>query len=154
MRGNNPIVRLKKHISVNISVNSRRNYHKPWHGPLQITTNHDMNHHDDPKRALHKAIWLPCLLFIRLFFRPLLIQGFFTLFSFILTSFSGACLFNDINSSLWNTWNKSDASLSFNSTFQSIFDRSSLMFFTALLFITLFRIKVFSSCWFEIFKLD
>ena len=20
-----------------------------------------MNHHDDPKRALHKAIWLPCL---------------------------------------------------------------------------------------------
>ena len=19
-----------------------------------------MNHHDDPKRALHKAIWLPC----------------------------------------------------------------------------------------------
>ena len=26
----------------------------------QTTTNHDMNHHDDPKRALHKAIWLPC----------------------------------------------------------------------------------------------
>ena len=22
-----------------------------------------MNHHDDPKRALHKAIWLPCLVF-------------------------------------------------------------------------------------------
>ena len=42
-------------------MNHDRNQHKAWHESLQITTNHDMNHHDDPKRALHKAIWLPCL---------------------------------------------------------------------------------------------
>ena len=41
-------------------MNHDRNQHKAWHESLQITTNHDMNHHDDPKRALHKAIWLPC----------------------------------------------------------------------------------------------
>ena len=44
-------------------MNHDRNQHKAWHESLQITTNHDMNHHDDPKRALHKAIWLPCFLF-------------------------------------------------------------------------------------------
>ena len=44
-------------------MNHDRNQHKAWHESLQITTNHDMNHHDDPKRALHKAIWLPCLIF-------------------------------------------------------------------------------------------
>ena len=43
------------------TMNHDRNQHKAWHESLQITTNHDMNHHDDPKRALHKAIWLPCL---------------------------------------------------------------------------------------------
>ena len=103
--------RLKLHVSVNISVNSQRHYHKPpqtmtwtttnddmnhhkslqnttslpwhespqiinhykspqtmtqttmnhdrnqykaWHESLQITTNHDMNHHDDPKELCIK----------------------------------------------------------------------------------------------------
>ena len=50
------------------------NHHEPWYEPprtmTQITTNHyksprittnlDMNHHDDLKRALHKAMWLSC----------------------------------------------------------------------------------------------
>ena len=51
------------HKSLQITTNHDRNQHKAWHESLQITTNHDMNHHDDPKRALHKAIWLPCYCF-------------------------------------------------------------------------------------------
>ena len=51
------------HESSQITINHHK-FTMTWittnHKSLQITTNHDMNYHDDPKRALHKAIWLPC----------------------------------------------------------------------------------------------
>ena len=69
MRGNNPMFWLKLHVLVNISVNSWRNYYKPWHGPLQmmiwIITNyykspqvdHDMNHHKSQITTNHHKPW-------------------------------------------------------------------------------------------------
>ena len=41
--------RLKLHVSVNISVNSQRNYHKPLQTMTWTTTNDDMNHHKSPQ---------------------------------------------------------------------------------------------------------
>ena len=45
MRGNNPMFRLKLQVSVNVSVNSQQNYHKPPQTMTWTTTNDDMNHH-------------------------------------------------------------------------------------------------------------
>ena len=53
---------LKLHISVNISVNSRRNYHKPLQTMTRTTTNDDMNHHKSQittnhHKPRHKPPW-------------------------------------------------------------------------------------------------
>ena len=57
MRGNKPIFRLKLHVSVNISVNSRRNYHKPLQTMTRTTTNDDMNHHKSQITTNHHKPW-------------------------------------------------------------------------------------------------
>ena len=64
------------HESSQVTINHHK-FTMTWiptnHKSLQITTNHDMNYHDDPKRALHKAIWLPCWNMSQL-------QGFLSIF--------------------------------------------------------------------------
>ena len=57
MRGNKPMFWLKLHVSVNISVNSRRNYHKPLQTMTQTTTNDDMNHHKSQITTNHHKPW-------------------------------------------------------------------------------------------------
>ena len=49
--------RLKLYISVNISVNSRRKYHKPLQTMTQTTTNDDMNHHKSQITTNHHKPW-------------------------------------------------------------------------------------------------
>ena len=100
-----------------------------------------MNHHDDPKRALHKAIWLPCLLLSMLCFSPGVIQGVLIFLGLSLINLSGACLFNDNIISLWKALNESEAGLSFNKWFQSTFDRSAFILSMALLLIIRFIVK-------------
>ena len=58
------------HKSLQITTNHDINHHEPWQKPAQsmtwITTNHHKPWHEPSwwpkKRALHKAIWLPCFL--------------------------------------------------------------------------------------------
>ena len=49
--------RLKLHVSVNISVNSQRNYHKPLQTMTRTTTNDDMNHHKSQITTNHHKPW-------------------------------------------------------------------------------------------------
>ena len=49
--------RLKLHILVNISVNSRWNYHKPLQTMTRTTTNDDMNHHKSQITTNHHKPW-------------------------------------------------------------------------------------------------
>ena len=48
---------LKLHISVNISVSSRWNYHKPLQTMTRTTTNDDMNHHKSQITTNHHKPW-------------------------------------------------------------------------------------------------
>ena len=48
---------LKLHVSVNISVNSRWNYHKPLQTMTRTTTNDDMNHHKSQITTNHHKPW-------------------------------------------------------------------------------------------------
>ena len=57
MRGNKPMFWLKLHVSVNISVNSRRNYYKPLQTMTRTTTNDDMNHHKSQITTNHHKPW-------------------------------------------------------------------------------------------------
>ena len=57
MRGNKPMFWLKLHISVNISVNSWWNYHKPLQTMTRTTTNDDMNHHKSQITTNHHKPW-------------------------------------------------------------------------------------------------
>ena len=57
MRGNNPMFWLKLHVSVNISVNSWWNYHKPPQTMTWTTTNDDMNHHKSQITTNHHKPW-------------------------------------------------------------------------------------------------
>ena len=57
MRGNKPMFWLKLHVLVNISVNSRRNYHKPLQTMTRTTTNDDMNHHKSQITTNHHKPW-------------------------------------------------------------------------------------------------
>ena len=57
MRGNKPMFWLKLHVSVNISVNSWRNYHKPLQTMTRTTTNDDMNHHKSQITTNHHKPW-------------------------------------------------------------------------------------------------
>ena len=106
-----------------------------------------MNHHDDPKRALHKAIWLPCLifsfsfwsasffafscsiLFIILKFSSLVIQKLWNIFFLIV------CFLMKVGTSIKSSKEKLLPILKNLFIYRSRLCTSSLFFFTLLIFI-------------------